>query len=478
MKAGNPLRFAHQRPLPCRVLAAVAGFVVIALAVPVRAQDERGGTLSSSATSFSTTTSSSTAPLSDTSASPDTLSLRQAITLALQNNRDMKVARMQYMVAQNEVGVDRAAFLPNLYTGSGAAYTNGFPSVGGQAPAAFQVNYNEVLFNPLLKGDQHAAEEHAKNQKLEMDRVHDDVEVRTATAYLELAKVRHSLELMRSEQASGEKILEVVKERVEANQELPIEVTRQQLSGAVIQERVVELEDRDQALTDQLRDLTGLPDDRSIEVATEDSALTANLSSALSDSELVNMAIQNDRSILESANDRAARAELLHGAKWSYFPTVSLVAQYSLLTKSNGYLDFYKSFDRNNVAVGVQVTIPIFSAKTHANLVLARSELSLADLNLGAKRQQVRVEVQEKARNVRELDAKREVARLDLQLAREGLGISQAKFDQGHATLQEIEQARLDESEKWVAFLDADFARQQAQLVLLEATGQLAKVFQ
>ena len=46
------------------------------------------------------------------------------------------------------------------------------------------------------------------------------------------------------------------------------------------------------------------------------------------------------------------------------------------------------------------------------------------------------------------------------------------------ATLQEIEQARLDENDKWVAFLDADFARQQAQLALLQATGQLAKVFQ
>jgi hypothetical protein len=44
--------------------------------------------------------------------------------------------------------------------------------------------------------------------------------------------------------------------------------------------------------------------------------------------------------------------------------------------------------------------------------------------------------------------------------------------------LQEIEQARLDENEKWVAFLDSDFARQQAQLTLLQATGQLAKVFQ
>ena len=65
-----------------------------------------------------------------------------------------------------------------------------------------------------------------------MDRLRDDVIVRTATSYLELAKVRHSLELMRSEQASAEKILEVTRERVAANQELPIEVTRSQLTLA------------------------------------------------------------------------------------------------------------------------------------------------------------------------------------------------------------------------------------------------------
>jgi hypothetical protein len=36
----------------------------------------------------------------------------------------------------------------------------------------------------------------------------------------------------------------------------------------------------------------------------------------------------------------------------------------------------------------------------------------------------------------------------------------------------------LTESEKWVEFLDADFARKQGQLTLLQSTGQLAQVFQ
>jgi outer membrane protein TolC len=402
------------------------------------------------------------------------LTMRQAVTLALQNSRDLALARVQYTVALNEVGVDRAAFLPNLYTGSGAAYTSGFPSIGGDPPAVFQMNYNQSVFNPLLKGQQHAAEDRAKNMKLELDRIHDDVIVRAATNYLELAKVRHSLGLMRKEQASAAKILEVTRERVTANQELPIEVTRGELAQARVVERILKLEGREEALEQQIRNLTGIPDSQSMDVDSEEPSFATDLPL----SELTDQAIKSDRSIQEAENERLARQHLLRGAHLSYWPTADVVGQYSILSSFNNYDEFYKTFKRNNVSIGVRITVPIFAAKTRANVALAKSELNAAELTLGNKRQQVRLDVQQKARTVRELDATREVARLDLKLAQETLQLDQARFDQGRLTLRDIEQARLEESDKWVAFLDADFARQQGQLTLLQATGQLAKVFQ
>jgi outer membrane protein len=424
------------------------------------------------------------APARAQNAEPDseTLTLQQAVTLALQNSRDVKLAQVQYNVAVGEVGVNRAAFRPNLYTGSGAAYTYGFPSLpGGEAPAVFQMDYTQALFNPLLKGEQHAAEDRAKNQKLELDRTRDDVIIRTATTYLDLAKVQHSLDLMRGEQASGEKILEVIRERLAANQELPIEVTRSQLALARVQERTVKLENRDAALGAQIRDLTGIPDSQSIQVESDEPAfaaeLAADVAAVQAESEMVDLAIKNDRSLGEADNERLAREHILRGARLSYWPTVDLVGQYSILSKFNNYDYFYKHFERNNVNIGVQVTIPLFAAKTSASVALAKSQLTAAELILGNKRQEVRLDVLQKARDVRELDASREVARLDLQLAQETLQLEQAKFDEGRVTLQEIEQVRVDENDKWVAFLDADFARQQAQLTLLQATGQLAKIF-
>jgi outer membrane protein TolC len=402
------------------------------------------------------------------------LTMREAVALALQNSRDLALARVQYTVAMNEAGVDRSAFRPNLYTGSGIAYTNGFPSIAGGPPAVFQLNYNQAMFDPVLKAQQQAAEDHAKSMKLEIDRTRDDVIVRTAVAYLELAEVRHSLDLLRKEEVSSEKILGVTRERVEANQELAIEVTRSELTAARVQERIIKLEGRDETLTQQIRNLTGVADTEAIEVDTA----APSFASDLQEAELSNLAIQSDRGIQEAENDRLARQQILRGARLSYWPTVGFVGQYSVLSKFNNYSEFYQHFQRNNVAVGVQITIPLFAAKTRANVALAKSELQLSELTLGDKRQEVRQDVLQKQRDVRELQATYEVARLDLKLAQETVQVTQAKFDEGRATLRDIEQDRLDENDKWVAFLDADFARQRSQLTLLRATGQLAKVFQ
>ena len=407
--------------------------------------------------------------------SSETLTLRQAVTLAMQNSRELKLARVQYSVALNEANVDRAAFRPNLYTGAGYVYTYGFPSLpGGGPPSLFQLNYDQAIFNPMLKGQQKAAEDRAKNQKLEIDRIQDDVMLRTANAYLELAKVRHSLELIRQEQDSAQKILEVTRERVSANQELPIEVTRGELELARIREKTIKLNDRDDILSEQIRSLTGIPDSQAVQVETEQPTFAAGQQ----EPELLNLALQSDRGILEAENERSAREHVLRGAHLSYWPTIDFVGQYSILSKFNNYGEFYQTFQRNNLNVGVVVTIPLFAAKTSANVALAKSQLNAAELSVGNRRQEVRLDVQQKTRTVAELDATREVARLDLKLAQENVQLVQARYDQGRVTLQEVEQARLDENDKWIAFLDADFAKEQAQLSLLQATGQLAKVLQ
>lgn len=408
------------------------------------------------------------------------LTLRQAITLALRNSREVSLAQVQYDVARGEVGIDRAPFLPNPYAGTGLEYTYGFPLIeGGHAPALLEVDYLQTLFNSMWKKQQHAAEERTKNRKLELERTRDDVIVRVASIYLEIGKLRRSLELMDNEEASGEKILDVVRKLIAVDEEPAIEATRSELLRARIQQRLVRMQDRDQNLEAELRDLTAFPDGQSIQVENDEQSFADSLNAnvAALRENLVTLGVKNDPGVAEAENERAARKALYRGAFLSYFPTADLAGRYGVLSKFNNYGQFYEAFQPINVEAGISITIPLFASKTAANVTLTKRQLEEAEVTLDIRRHQALVDIETKLRQLRELEADREVARLDLQVAQESQQEEQAKFDLDSATLQEIEQARLYSSDKQIALLDADFACQQAQLVLLEATGQLSKVF-
>jgi len=402
---------------------------------------------------------------------PGILTLDQVVNLALAHSPDLALAHARYTVAQNVAGVDRAEFRPNLYTGSGAAYTNGFPQTpGGAPPSLFELSYTQALLDPIKRGALKADEDRAKNQELEYQNMRDTVMVRAASAYLELTDVRHSLDLLRGERDSQQRILDVTHQRASAGLELPVTVTKDELELAKTSQRIVQYESRDEILSDQIRDMAGLPPGDPVDVSSSEVLASQATEPA---SNLVASALDHSPEIREAENERTAREHLLKGARAAYWPTISLVGEYNVLSKS----EFFNQFQRNNVNAGVQITIPIFSAHTSAAAALAHSQLNEADLELANDKRAVRIGAEQKVRALRETDAGKDVAQLDLQLAQEQLQDVQVKFDQGRVTLRDLEQARVAENEKWLAFLDANLSQEKAQLDLLQATGQLAQAF-
>src|SRR5215471_8527673 len=105
------------------------------------------------------------------SAQEVTLSLKQAVDMALRSSREVAVAQARYHVAQNTVDVNRAAFQPDVFTGSGAAYTYGFPqTIGGAAPSIINASYLQTIFNPLQKSEVRASGERSESQRLELEK--------------------------------------------------------------------------------------------------------------------------------------------------------------------------------------------------------------------------------------------------------------------------------------------------------------------
>jgi outer membrane protein TolC len=403
------------------------------------------------------------------------LTLKEAVNLAVANSRDIALARLQYGVMQRQIGVARSVFLPNLYTGTGVAYTNGFPLLeGGGAPAIFNLSYNQQIFNPPLKGEQHAAEQRAEEQRLSIDDVRDVVMTRTALDYLELAKVRHALELMHGERTSAGRILDATRERMDSGRQLPVDLIRAQLTTAQIEQHIAQLEDRDDALTGELRDLMGLAADEMIEVSTEEIPSAAEAASR----DVVADAMANNVELKQAQAELRAREFKLKGEQGGRWPSFALIGQYNVLSKINNYNDFFNKFQRNNVIFGVQVQIPIIASRTSSTVAYARADLNAATLALQKKRNELSLDVRRKARLVRESELGVEVAKLELQLAQENVRVLQSQFDEGRVSLQDLEAAHIDENNKWLSFLDSNYTRQQVQIDLLHSTGQLAQVLQ
>src|SRR5262249_25650301 len=239
--------------------------------------------------------------------------------------------------------------------------------------------------------------------------------VRTASAYLELVMVRHSLELLRKQRESAERILGVTEQREKENLELPMAVTRDQLTRARVLQHILQLEGREDELEVNLRGQTGLASETQIEVTPEDLPGAADQEGA----NLMATALQDNAALRIAEADVRAKEFRLRGEKRGYYPTLELVSVYSVLGKFNNYDQFFKTFERNNFNAGVQVQVPIFSAQTRASIALAQVNLDVAKATLANKKNEVSAAVRVQTRRLRERDAAKEVARLELQLAQQ-----------------------------------------------------------
>jgi outer membrane protein TolC len=155
------------------------------------------------------------------------------------------------------------------------------------------------------------------------------------------------------------------------------------------------------------------------------------------------------------------------------------VAQYSLLGRFNNYEDFFRKFQRHNAQLGVSFRIPLFAGRA-VDAMASRGEAEAAQLRLELRgaRNRVSLETRRLYQSVRQAETAREVARLDLEIAREQLSLLLAQMEESRASLRQVEEARFQEDEKWIAFRDSYYVEERARLNLLRQTGELLAALQ
>jgi outer membrane protein TolC len=403
------------------------------------------------------------------------MTLRQAVETALKQSPDITLARLDEAKARQAVLVARDPFTPHLVIGSGLAYSNGFPmSIEGSAPSVVQANITEYLFNRQQSLTVAMAKENARGAALEVSGKRDEVAFRTASLYLDAERAGRLKEFAQRQADSLQKVLDTVQTQVREGRALPL-AEKSALANLAHARQAAELVDDDTTTSESALALVlGYSAEDRVHPMAEERTPPAL---PPSEEDAIASALDANKDLRKMESQITAKELEKRSVKAERLPRVDLVAQYALLAKFNNYAQFFQKYQQNNEQIGMSFQIP-FSVGPGVGAQVSQVEGDIARLKveLNTARNKLRNDIEQSFRNVHKAQTASDVARLDLDVAREQLSVYLAQMQEGRVTLGQVEEARVAENDKWIGFYDAQYGVEKARWSVLRLTGDLVAV--
>jgi outer membrane protein TolC len=373
-------------------------------------------------------------------------------------------------------------------TGAGLGYSYGFPlALEGSAPSLFNITAQSAFLNPALHNQVLAAKADAQVASLKTKDQRNQIIQDAVLSYAELAKWEQRLTHLQQTEADANQTQAAVAQRVKEGIDSEIDGTRARLSAARVHLRIIEAQGAADVLREHLSKLTGLA---AASLQTDSDSIPA---APVASSEIAakDLAADNPsaQAAVEHARAQYLRAQAEHKALW---PSLDFAAQYALLSKFNNFQNYYipskpcttslgtflcptGAFQQNNATIGVSIRFPLFNASQRSRAQAADADALKATKQAEAARDQVSEETLRLQRSVTQMQAARDVAQLEFEIAQKIVDAVKTRMDAGTSTLHDLDDARSQASERFIALQDLTFELERSQLGLLRATGDLEK---
>jgi len=400
------------------------------------------------------------------------LTLQQAVDLALKHANGLAITTADEQHATASYHELRNSYIPQLNAGAGIGKSDGFPlSLEGAAPSLFNVTAQSALINPALKDFIRAARSDVKANALSTKDERNQVVQDTVLSYAELEKWEQRLDRLHEIYPDVQKMEAAVADRVKEGIDSEMDGSKARLSVARVRLRLAEASGAADVLREHLSKLTGIPA-RSIE--TDADSMPA-LPAPKSEDESSPKAADANPAVEAAVLRARAQYLRMEGERRSLWPSIDFAAQYALLTTYNNYQRYYQphSFQPSNATVGVAIHLPFLNLAEHARVQEAESDARKAQEEAKAARNQVSEQTLRLQRSVTQMQAARDVAELEYEIAKKDVDAAETRMSSGTANLHDLDNAQTQSSEKLIALQDVTFELERSQVALLRENGGL-----
>jgi outer membrane protein TolC len=345
-------------------------------------------------------------------------------------------------------------------------------SIEGSAPSVVQARGVANIFNRPQSYAVAQAREDARGAGFVAAGKREEIAYRTASLFLDAERAARGGELARKNVQSLERVLETVDAQVREGRALTLARKQAELELARARQSAAVFDDEQAAAETALALALGLASEERVRPAPGAERPVPPVPS--SEESAIQSALQSNTELRRVESQVMSGQLQLRGQRAQRLPRADLVAQYAMMARFNNYDLFFQKFQRNNGQLGVSFQVPLFSGPgVDAQVAQTQADISRTRIDLNNTRNRIAADLRQAFRDIGKSESAAEVARLDLELAREQVSVNLALSGEGRLSLRELEQARVVENARWMAFFDARYAAEKARWNLLRLTGTL-----
>jgi outer membrane protein TolC len=371
------------------------------------------------------------------------LSLKQALELAEQNNPELQVAALILERSRSALQQAQAALLPTLGINGELTQVGDQERPGdvifepeSDSPTflsgTVEANYNLFTFGKR-SAQINAAQEQIKFEQLELERIRQQTRLDVSSAYYDLQEADEQVKINQSAVENARIGLRDAQLLEEGGTGSKIDTIRASVQLKNAEQDLTQAQTDGDIASDKLTRILGLPE--TVDVTAADPVQTAGQWNRSLEESII-LAFQNRPELKQQSIQRNISSQQRQIALAEIRPTVSLFANYQALSElSNKGADGY--------AAGARVAWNFFDGGTaSAAAKQEEANIKIAETRFADTRSQIRLEIEQAYKNLMANAKNIETATAALEQAKEALELINFGYRQGTTTQLEVNTAQ------------------------------------